>query len=84
MSVLNPKEDAEALQPVLEATVKAAVDDAAQTIVPALQNALAGALAGLSINVQITISRKDESLHSESQLSADRRRAAVIVPSADI
>lgn len=63
MSVLNPKEDAAALQPVLEATVKAAVDDAAKTLVPALQNALTAALAGLTINVQITISRKGD--HSE-------------------
>jgi len=64
MSVLNPKEDAAALQPVLEATVRAAIDDAAQKLAPALQSGLSAALAGLTINVQITISRKDESSHA--------------------
>jgi hypothetical protein len=66
MSVFNPKEDAAALQPVLEATVKTAVEDAATTLVPALEHALTSALAGLTINVQVTISRGDESPHAKT------------------
>jgi hypothetical protein len=72
MSVLNPKEDAAALQPVLEATVKAAVDDAASTLVPALQTAVSSALAGLTINVQITILRREESNHALSANDANQ------------
>lgn len=64
MSILNVKEDAAALQPVFEAAVASAVDDAAKTLVPALRNALMSALAGLTINVQITISRKDDPSHA--------------------
>jgi hypothetical protein len=55
MSVLNPKEDAAALQPILEATVKTAVEDAMTTLVPASEQAFQNALDGLTVTITLTV-----------------------------
>lgn len=57
MSVLDPKQDAAALQPVIDEAEQKVIQGLADTVAPALSDAVKNALDGLVIT--ITISKKE-------------------------
>lgn len=56
MSVLNPQDDAKALQPLVDSAVQEAISGLAAQVAPALGVAIGNALDGLTIT--ITVSKK--------------------------
>ena len=56
MSVLDPKQDVAALQPLVDEETHAVMDALVAKVVPALQTAIENALDGLTITT--TVSRK--------------------------
>ena len=56
MGILNPKDDAAALQPLIDQAVQQAMNDLAEKVAPALGVAIQDALNGLTIT--ITVSKK--------------------------
>lgn len=56
MSILDPKQDAAALQPLIDQAVSEAITGLASKVAPAIGEALKNALDGLTI--AITISKK--------------------------
>ena len=58
MSVLDPKQDAAALDPVIKSNVESAIDQLVSKVVPALKVALVEALDGLTVTVTIAVAKK--------------------------
>ena len=56
MSILNPKDDANAIQPVVDKAIAEETADLVTKVAPALSEALKDALNGLTIT--ITVSKK--------------------------
>ena len=53
MSILDPNQDAKALQPLIDKAVQDAMGDLTKSVVPALGLALRDALAGLVITISV-------------------------------
>jgi DNA-binding protein YbaB len=58
MSILDAKDDAAALQPLVTNAVNEALAGLADKVAPAIGTALQGALDGLTITVTVNVARK--------------------------
>ena len=54
MSILDPKQDAEALKPLIDQAVKDALNGLSTEVAPALGLAVQSALDGMTITISIT------------------------------
>lgn len=54
MSVLNPQDDAKALQPLIDAALSEAINGLSNKVAPALGQAISTAIDGLTITISIS------------------------------